>query len=614
MAADDPFEPGRCIGSYEIVRELGRGGMGRVYLARDSAVGGRLVAVKVILAADRDESTEAHVRFVREVKNLARLRHPNIVTVYAAGNWQGYPYFVMEYIAGRDLTHYLDECSMLGEPERIAKVVHLIATVARTVHYAHTQGVVHRDLKPANILISHDRDQAMVLDFGIAKYLGDTTLTRGTESPGTPAYRAPEQVDVRLKVRDELIDVWQLGVILYKALTGTYPFKGNDVLSLAVQITQSAPEPPRALNTRISPSLEQIILACLEKGPQERPESASRIADSLEGLLTDARRSNRTLSTSAPDLTTATSPVAGKRPWRASAVWAWVTIASAVAVAAAGGWVAHRFAARTTTSVSFNGTTSSRHPVDQLPASRNAGSAAGMVAVPAGPFFMGCNPVVDADCFENEKPGRTETLPDFAIDRTEVTVAAFRECVDAGGCSGDGLTIPYFDWKERPDLASYCNWAATGRSQHPINCVDWYQASAYCEWVGKRLPTEAEWEKAARGSDGRKYPWGNDWGESYAGGSHRANISDKAVRLSDPEYDDGYSATAPAGSFPDGASPLGAQDMIGNVEEWVADAAGDMRMLRGGGFGYGLRAARVSWRDSAFPRWRMPAAGFRCVR
>jgi eukaryotic-like serine/threonine-protein kinase len=238
MKSGAEYEPGKSIGPYEIVRELGRGGMGRVYLAKDASVGGRLVAVKLILE-DGGVSEEARLRFDREIKNLARLRHSNIVTIFTAGLHDGRPYFVMDYVPGRDLSRYLDELTTSSEAERVRKIVRVMAKTSRAVQYAHAKEIVHRDLKPANILVASESDEPMILDFGIAKYVGDTSLTQGRDSPGTPQYRAPEQIDVELKTRDEPIDVWALGVILYRALCGTHPFKGDDFVSLCASIGSS---------------------------------------------------------------------------------------------------------------------------------------------------------------------------------------------------------------------------------------------------------------------------------------------------------------------------------------------------------------------------------------
>jgi formylglycine-generating enzyme required for sulfatase activity len=194
--------------------------------------------------------------------------------------------------------------------------------------------------------------------------------------------------------------------------------------------------------------------------------------------------------------------------------------------------------------------------------------------VPAGPAFLGCNEVVDEECDRTDRPGRRVQVAAFAIGRTEVSVARYRRCVEAGACSAEGLGVPVKDGEPRPEWSVQCNWGRAGREDHPINCIDWSQADAYCRWVGGRLPSEAEWEKAARGTDGRKYPWGD---LAFEAAGAVANIGDAEAKRQDPElevaegYDDGFHLTAPAGSFPAGASPYGALDMIGNVWEWTAD-------------------------------------------
>ena len=202
---------------------------------------------------------------------------------------------------------------------------------------------------------------------------------------------------------------------------------------------------------------------------------------------------------------------------------------------------------------------------------------------------MGCNENVDTQCNSNEKPGRQVEVESFQIDKTEVTVAAYRRCVDAGSCS-------------QPDTDRSCNWRASGRGDHPINCVDWNQATTYCTWAGKRLPTEAEWEKAARGTDGRTYPWGNEWDarQAHASGT-----------------EDGYERTAPVGSFPVGASLYGALDMVGNVWEWTADwydKEQKYRAVRGGAWDTPPRYARASNRSRLVPGKRDEDMGVRCAQ
>lgn len=223
----------------------------------------------------------------------------------------------------------------------------------------------------------------------------------------------------------------------------------------------------------------------------------------------------------------------------------------------------------------------------------------GMVSIPAGAFFMGCNAAVDTNCFDDEKPGRTVSLDAFTIDTYEVTVANYRQCVEAGKCTA-------------LDMGGSCNWNQSNRAQHPINCMDWNQAKTYCEWQGKRLPTEAEWEKAARGTDKRVYPWGNEWD------AKKANVN--------------TSGTVAVGSYAAGISPYGAYDMSGNVWEWTADwyadvyyqnspvrnpkglASGNTRSVRGGSWGDRTQGARASNRYRLDPGNRSDFIGVRCAQ
>ncbi|HOX44462.1 MAG TPA: formylglycine-generating enzyme family protein [Myxococcota bacterium] len=258
---------------------------------------------------------------------------------------------------------------------------------------------------------------------------------------------------------------------------------------------------------------------------------------------------------------------------------------------------------------------------------------AGMVRIPAGEFTMGCSPL-DAACEKTEKPAHKVWLDEFSIDRNEVSVAQYRECVQAGSCKAEGLGVPFTLGKDQPDWAWSCNWDKPGREQHPINCLGFDQARSYCEWAGKRLPTEAEWEKAARGMDGRTYPWGND-GPSQD--RPLASIADETIKARFPKapilagYKDGYESTAPVGSFPAGASPYGALDMAGNVFEWVSDwygektyqegparnptgpTSGKWRVVRGGSWFSRPLYLRASARLIGDPAQRGVGFGVRCA-
>ncbi len=240
-----------------------------------------------------------------------------------------------------------------------------------------------------------------------------------------------------------------------------------------------------------------------------------------------------------------------------------------------------------------------------------------MVSVPGGPFLMGCSESVDTECVDYERPGRTVEVGAFSIDKTEVTVAAYARCHSAGQCSSTGLGLPFFDGQDQPEFVEFCNWQKAGRDNHPINCLNWNQALAFCKWAGKRLPSEAEWEKAARGTDGRKYPWGN---AAYGSGGRVANVADETAKRRYPQwtttagYDDGFVGTADVGMFPAGASPSGALDMIGNVFEWTADSFELGRAVRGGSWDVGPQGARASSRSWVDPANRNATVGFRCAR
>ena len=274
---------------------------------------------------------------------------------------------------------------------------------------------------------------------------------------------------------------------------------------------------------------------------------------------------------------------------------------------------------------------------ESFPAPRAAatGASGDMVTVPAGEFWMGCNGRVDDECKDDEKPGRSVYLPAFKIDTYEVTVAQYAECVAAGRCSTSGLEMPYWGEKAQPEWAWACNWNTAGRETHPVNCVDWNQAKESSAWAGQRLPTEAEWEKAARGGDGAKYAWGND---GYDEVRNVANIADATAgakqtgwRLAEG-YDDGFYGTAPVGRFPDGKSPTGVYDAIGNVWEWVADvydakaytklstrspvsdSGSGWRVIRGGAWSSSPDLARASFRGWPDPTFRSEGIGFRCAK
>ncbi|MFH1920195.1 MAG: protein kinase [Planctomycetota bacterium] len=274
----------RRLGHYELLEEIGRGGMGVVYRARQLTAD-RIVALKVIRrdrleSLPRDSESSALDRFRHEAQAAARLEHENIVTVYEVGEVEGEPFFSMQYVAGRSLMEIVHEGPV---PNRRAAAY--LEPVARGVHLAHQQGILHRDLKPQNLLVDSQTDRAMVADFGLAKLVESSEeLTHAGEIMGSPPYMSPEQAIDSSQVTAQT-DVYALGATLYHVLTGRPPFQAATGLETVRQVVEQEPVPPRHLNPSIDRDLETICLECLQKEPSRRYHSAEALADDLRRYL-----------------------------------------------------------------------------------------------------------------------------------------------------------------------------------------------------------------------------------------------------------------------------------------------------------------------------------------
>jgi serine/threonine-protein kinase len=265
---------------YELQEELGRGGMGIVYRARQKSLQ-RDVAVKLILRGTL-ASVDDLARFQAEAEAAGRLQHPHIVPIYEVANHAGRCYFSMQLVDGETLAERLAD-----GPLPAAEAARLMATVARAIHYAHTQGVVHRDLKPANILIDA-AGEPHVTDFGLAKQLdAGQSLTLSGAVLGTPAYMAPELASGDRGAIGPACDVYSLGTILYALLTGRPPFQGPSPVDTVLMVLEQDPLPPRLLNRKLDRDLEMIVLKCLQKPPELRYASAATLADDLTAYLHD---------------------------------------------------------------------------------------------------------------------------------------------------------------------------------------------------------------------------------------------------------------------------------------------------------------------------------------
>jgi len=275
------------LGRYEVVRELGKGAMGIVYLAKDPLIG-RLVALKTIRPAtgsDDDETREFQQRFVREAQAAGILNHPSIVTVHDIGrdDSTGVSFIAMEYVEGQNLKEILGQ----GRPLTFDDIGDIIAQVADALDFAHAKGIVHRDVKPANIILL-DGNRAKIMDFGIAKIAsGAANLTSTGQFLGTPNYMAPEQI--KGAPVDGRTDIFSLGICLYECLTRRKPFGGDSLTSISYKIVHEPFPPLHDINPQIPDGYEDVVALCLAKDPAKRYQRAKEMATALRTVLRGER-------------------------------------------------------------------------------------------------------------------------------------------------------------------------------------------------------------------------------------------------------------------------------------------------------------------------------------
>jgi tetratricopeptide (TPR) repeat protein/tRNA A-37 threonylcarbamoyl transferase component Bud32 len=274
------FSAGRTIGEYELLEEIGRGGMGVVFKARQKHLD-RLVAVKVLRSGWLARAGEL-ARFRTEAKTVAGLHHPNIVAVHEVGENDGQPYFSMDFVAGRTL-----EEIARGHPLQPARAARYVKQIAEAIHYAHEHGVLHRDLKPSNVLVDGD-DRPRITDFGLAKQLeGDASLTVTGQVLGSPNFMPPEQASPGRAEISTASDVYSLGGLLYQLLTGLPPFLSETITGTLRLVAENEPASPRLLVPTVPKDLETICLKCLQKEPRQRFATAQELAEDLGRFLRD---------------------------------------------------------------------------------------------------------------------------------------------------------------------------------------------------------------------------------------------------------------------------------------------------------------------------------------
>ena len=584
---------GKTVGKVRIEKYLARGGMAEVYLGTHLTLD-RPVAVKV-LHSYIEEDPDLLARFQREAKVVAGLRHPNIVQIYDFDAVDGHPYIVMEYLKGPALSTYLRGLHKRGGRIDHHQVARLLKALTASLDYAHEQGVIHRDIKPANILLHGKADEipldqpltndveAVLSDFGLVRIANTASQTASGMVSGTPAYMSPEQA--RGDPIDHRTDIYSLGIVLYEMLAGRVPFEADSTLSVIYKQINDPPPPIPG----ISPAVQKVIDRALAKDPANRyPTSRNMAVDfflaigmtaEAETIVNSLPEKIKTIQYDQPESPSkfAALPVKGKTIGKKrTRIGIGVILILGVLAMAAGA-----FRLFSSPSAQFEPTAvpsleSDATPEELVPTeSPNLPASDGMTAVPAGTYEVG---VPNVDDYHNAP--LSLLLNGYWIDQYQVTYDEYQQYLTAVGIRA-------------PDIL--------GEGKHPVRGVAWEQAVEYCSWVNKRLPTEAEWEAAGRGSglNPQLYPWGND-----------PTIDGKALELPDQD-------TYEVGTLPFNKSPFDIYDMVGNIWEWVDDPYANIpagtKILRGGRFG--LPILDLAYRLPVTPddERYVKFAGFRCA-
>lgn len=575
---------GQRIGQYEITREIGRGGMGVVYEALHGVIGQR-VAVKTLskLLAGEPRSLE---RFLREARVCSLIEHEGLPRIFDYGQLAaGTPYILMEFLKGEML-----RTRLLRSPQgrlSMQEAVRIARQVAAAMCAAHTAGVVHRDLKPDNVILILDSEalggeRAKVLDFGIAHLMAAAPEKAASHSVplGTPGYMSPEQC-LGQEVPGPGTDVYSLGVMLYEMIWGAPPFTGSreelrrrQIFEQAVPLRNRLPELPSALASLIErmlvkPSGLRPTMAQVHAGLSELTPDALTAAPPHAPPPAPPQGGQRTETTdggSAAPKPMVTPTAAGTQLQElapARRVRRWLRSAAVAAVVSAG------------LAAAYYKLSPTRSQMVRLPAGQfTMGSTTEEIETAFGwARRVGCTSCT-RELFLRESPARSVQLSAFDIDRTEVTNQEFAAWlnrqpglrIEVGRRVHQGSTLLLDLW------AGYgysgiiyhdSRFAARpGMDRQPVSLLTWDAADGYCRAQGKRLPTEAEWEYAARGTAGLRFPWGDNE-PGCAGVVYGRGEGGVCAGRS--------SGTQEVGSAVQDRSLLGVRDLGGNVAEWVMD-------------------------------------------
>jgi formylglycine-generating enzyme required for sulfatase activity len=647
------LEPGTQVtDKVRLLRRLGEGAMGEVWVGEHATLACE-VAVKFVSPEMAANSPTALERFSVEAAAAAQIKSPHVVRTFDHGNMtDGTPYIVMELLEGESLQERLEGAGPLS----INDTYQVIKQVGKAIDASHQANIIHRDIKPHNIFLTDVQGDMFVkvLDFGSAKR-ADSPRAAQLTSPGmligTPHYISRDLVKDTKTITGHA-DLWALGVVAYKCLTGKLPFDGVGIAEVCNAIVKGKFRRPSRARKDLTRHYDGWFGLVFHPDPSKRPNSGLEMTVSFKAVARSSLTS--TVQLPAPGAKTRERMSIGALALSiVLAAGAIVTTqtssddddAATTSASATPTPTVSAAAAPSTSAVASAAVSAEPEPPEVAPVSSEVarlidldalddgapkGDAKGApkelvkalskarVHIPAGSFFMGCAPG-DKHCADNEKPGRAVKIGKYSIDRVEVSLGLYYACVKAGACSSEQLNGYQLD--NGPFVPSTkCNWGFTKRHNHPINCVSHHEAATFCKWVDARLPTEAEWENAARGRDKRIYPW------KKGGASCSVAVMNEGIRGCRA------SGTWPAGSKRDGASPYGLFNMAGNVREWVSDwyepvfykngpatdpsgpDDGTLRVGRGGSWGNAVgRFMRVSAREGMSPSNRSIHLGFRCV-
>ena len=648
-------------GEFRVIRPLGVGGMGAVYVV-EQVTTGRQRALKTLhpyLVRDRKHRE----RFEQEARVGAGIRSDHVVQVIGAGvdADSGIPWLAMELLDGKDLASLIEE----EGPKPAFEVARIYQQLCHAVGAAHAMGVVHRDLKPENVFLAESRSSALpfmvkVLDFGIAKIVAEGR-SRTTAAMGTPLWMAPEQTESGGRITPAT-DVWALGLMAFWMLTGQSYWNGSReediapmmllrevVLDPLVTASVRAGELGRA--HLLPQGFDAWFGRCLDRDPTKRYPDAAHAHDALVPILAaavpsdpqaslvvtplvdslgrtapvtprfashDGMTSRAGASTTGPTTTEDTHPepptlvspdldVQSDRPPSSTRRrWVWpVAIVTALSATLLAGSQLVSYSTRVAVQEAVVSVQNMQHD-KEMRQEREAMRDKNLAMRVELDRHYGRMLRIEPGTFRmgaedgnlNEQPAHAVTLPAYEIDEREVSVGHYSLCVRQGRCEVPGADVG-------------CNYSLPTRRDHPVNCVTLSQAKTFCAFVAKRLPTEEEWEYATRGTDGRAYAWGE-------------GVPAEQLCWNRPEHGEGETGTCLVGSHPEDRGAGGVLDASGNVREWTISAycpyarkgcTAETWVIRGGAWSdtdpLGVRAPLRNGKPADY---RSDRVGFRCAR